>query len=488
MDSITFEYIRSSLLPPETAPQHTEDISALVLNDPSPSPSNRVPEVDSPLYGAPLEELLSQDPLFEVEGNGEWSPTLDGIFQGADAAVPVAPVSLSSIPLTLITVPDFFLDEDSGELYIQQSQEVLGFGGFGSVHEVVNAQGEHLTLKMPNKETPAESVQQEITMLNRIRGSGWHANVAAFRGEVNDIRGVGLLFERYHRKDFWDLLCKRRRLLEPEVRYFGLQLMEGLSHIHQAGLIHCDLKPNNILIGQWMILKIADFGLAEDIEEQKRRQVGSWTGTPGFNAPEVATLDVHTVALDIFSLGCIFYKLISGKLPKLTKYTEAPPYPTNFLQTFAASKDALVMLKCALERDPDDRISLEDLAQHSFFRRGYRPDVLPESAFDTPPAFPADNHNAAIQGKGKGIDRSHVDKTKVASALAATAEAHDEDQDKVCKRKVIDLSKEVKELQEDVEERRKKLKEAFGDAVLADHEDPQDCNVKIAVDIVPKER
>ncbi|KAF9912293.1 hypothetical protein EC991_000185 [Linnemannia zychae] len=68
----------------------------------------------------------------------------------------------------VITVSEFLLDEDSGELYFKQIQEVLGFGGFGCVHEVTNAQGEHLALKMPNKDTPVEVVQQEVAMLHRV--------------------------------------------------------------------------------------------------------------------------------------------------------------------------------------------------------------------------------------------------------------------------------------------------------------------------------
>jgi len=105
-------------------------------------------------------------------------------------------------------------------------------------------------------------------MLRRVQGDDGHVNVAAFLGTIITTQGRGLLFELYDHRDFWRLLSRRGALLTPEVRYYGRQLMEGLTYIHSQGLIHCDFKPNNILVASGMVLKISDYGLAEDIAEQ----------------------------------------------------------------------------------------------------------------------------------------------------------------------------------------------------------------------------
>lgn len=85
-----------------------------------------------------------------------------------------------------------------------------------------------------------------------------------FYGEVDDVRGPCLLLELYQPRDFNVLLLNRAPLPAEEIRFYGLQLVKGLAHIHRAGIRHCDMKPENVLVGSGMQLKISDFGLAED--------------------------------------------------------------------------------------------------------------------------------------------------------------------------------------------------------------------------------
>ncbi|KAF9108935.1 Serine/threonine-protein kinase plk1 [Mortierella sp. GBA35] len=229
-------------------------------------------------------------------------------------------------------------------------------------------------------------IDREIKMLERVKRGGGHDNIVTFLGTVDDIQGTGLLFELCNPRSFWTLLCARGALQEFEVRYFGRQLLEGLKHIHDLGLIHCDLKPDNVLIGNGMVLKIADFGLAEDSEEQENMLRGERTGTPGFNAPEVALMGKHTFALDIYSIGCIFYQMITGQLANLTTFIAAPPMPKDFFLKFTASCDAKDMLRQTLQYDVKERLKLPSLINHNFFREGYCPRMLPETVFDEQPS------------------------------------------------------------------------------------------------------
>lgn len=109
--------------------------------------------------------------------------------------------------------------------------------------------------------------------MKRLKKRGGHVNVAKFHNVVqNNIDGVCLLFELYLSEDFYQLLANRGALLDPETRYFGKQLIEGLKFIHDAGMIHCDFKPENVLVDGDMVLKISDFGHAENGDESTARR------------------------------------------------------------------------------------------------------------------------------------------------------------------------------------------------------------------------
>ncbi|KAF9114991.1 hypothetical protein BGW39_003169, partial [Mortierella sp. 14UC] len=284
-------------------------------------------------------------------------------------------------------VVSFFVDQLTGDLYVENCQERLGQGTYGCVHEVTNVHGVKLALKMPTKHTRADMIAQEIKFLNRLNDRQGHENVVTFHGTVNDISGTGLLFDLCHPRDFWELLTNRGALLEEECRYYGKQLINGLSFIHQRGVLHCDLKPNNILVAMGMVLKICDFGMAEDIEEQDKKPYGSRTSTPGFVAPEIVKFAKHTPALDVFSIGCVFYRMIAGKLFNLTTRDVAKPLPDGFWKDFDATSNAKDVLRRMLDYDPMTRITLESLRGFAFFHQGYCPTSLPESAFDEPPTF-----------------------------------------------------------------------------------------------------
>lgn len=112
--------------------------------------------------------------------------------------------------------------------------------------------------------------------------------------------------------------------LKTAARFVG-QIGEALDYAHAEGVIHRDLKPNNILIDQWDNLYLMDFGLAKMLASaQSLTQSGTVLGTPAYMAPEQAEmsgLDVDTRA-DVYSLGVLLYELLTG----------APPFSADELQ------------------------------------------------------------------------------------------------------------------------------------------------------------
>ncbi|KAK3830960.1 MAG: kinase-like domain-containing protein [Linnemannia elongata] len=100
----------------------------------------------------------------------------------------------------------------------------------------------------------------------------------------------------YQSRDFGALLINRAPLLVAEIRFFSKQPVAGLSHIHEVGIRHCDLKPENVLVDKGMQLKITDFGITEDSTVWSKRMAGARR----YRAPEVLQGKLHTDKIDVF--------------------------------------------------------------------------------------------------------------------------------------------------------------------------------------------
>jgi serine/threonine protein kinase len=111
-----------------------------------------------------------------------------------------------------------------------------------------------------------------------------------------------------------ELLKRRKKLTEPEVRFYLLQLTSALAYLHDAQIIHRDLKLGNIFLDSNMRVKVGDFGLATKLAypEEKKRTV---CGTPNYIAPEILQHSGHSFEVDIWSTGIIIYTLLVGKPP-----------------------------------------------------------------------------------------------------------------------------------------------------------------------------
>ncbi|KAK3831032.1 MAG: kinase-like domain-containing protein, partial [Linnemannia gamsii] len=313
----------------------------------------------------------------------------------------------TSNPKDINSIVGVFVGQFTGELYVENRKDVLGQGTFGHIHEVSDIYGDKLALKMPTRHTRAKDIANEAMFLKRLCARGGHRNVIKFHRTVNDFTGTGLLFELCHPRDFLEFLIKRGDLLEEEVRYYGTQLLDGLAFMHDRGILHCDLKPNNILVGKGMVLKIADIGMAEDIVEQDEERYRQKVSTPGYVTPEIVKNGRHTSALDVFSMGCVFYQMIAGKLLRLTTREMVLPLPDDFFEDFDATGNAKEVLRRMLDYDPRTRVKVSLLRTLPFFRQGYCHPSLPESAFDDPPSLMNNDKRPLEEEKSTEEEESH---------------------------------------------------------------------------------
>jgi serine/threonine protein kinase len=201
----------------------------------------------------------------------------------------------------------------------------LGHGGMGVVYLARNRLMDRLevlkVLKQSLLERPGalERFQQEIRSAAKLS----HINIVAAYAVLR--MGDSLIFamEYVHGQDLSQVVGRRGPLRVPNAAYYAHQAALGLQHAHEKGMVHRDIKPNNLMLaidGKKHVVKILDFGLAkatsEKGDETGLTKSGQLLGTPDYLAPEQSRdAQRADIRADVYSLGCTLYFLLSGKRP-----------------------------------------------------------------------------------------------------------------------------------------------------------------------------
>ncbi|MDY0060619.1 MAG: serine/threonine-protein kinase [Myxococcota bacterium] len=205
-------------------------------------------------------------------------------------------------------------------------RERLGQGGMGTVY-----QAEHLTLGRPvalkilrrelsDREQSVLRFEREARLASQLHHPSC-VMVLDF-GQAGD-GCLYLAMELLVGIDLFDLLSAHRWLDVPRALRIALQLCAGLAEAHQLGLVHRDIKPENIFLvedpGFLDRVKILDFGLAKSLlpgpGEVALSSPGTCFGTPEYLAPEAARGDPVDHRADLYALGVLLYRMVSGRLP-----------------------------------------------------------------------------------------------------------------------------------------------------------------------------
>ncbi|XP_049382830.1 mitogen-activated protein kinase kinase kinase 20-like [Solanum stenotomum] len=168
-----------------------------------------------------------------------------------------------------------------------------------------------------------------------------------------------------------------RGLPEFQVQKHTKNILLGLSLIHKKGIIHCDIKPQNILLttdgadGMAEVAKIADFGLSINLEQNKKENMG-YRGTKRYMAPEALIKEKYYPGVDIWSLGCTVYEMITGKplweSSNSDQMLDRIKYKEPNIENPKLSTKAKDFLNNCLVRNPSARWSADMLLNHSFLK------------------------------------------------------------------------------------------------------------------------
>ncbi|KAG6406369.1 hypothetical protein SASPL_133969 [Salvia splendens] len=262
---------------------------------------------------------------------------------------------------------------------------VIGSGSFGTVNLAVDTStGSLFVVKSATTDAGISSLKNEADILHDLDSP----YIVKCMGKD----GHTLFFEYMGGGSISDMMHKFGGALQEKlIRLYTRQILLGLDFLHRSGIVHSDIKCNNVLVSASGTVKLTDFGCAQ--RTPPCRGIG---GTPLWMAPELLQGHNLDFASDIWSLGCTVIEMATGRPPwdgpsdnpmaamlKISQGHELPRFPANF------SPEGLDFLSRCLDRDPRKRWSSEMLLDHPFLRIG---DVAlsPTSVLDVAAGYDSD--------------------------------------------------------------------------------------------------
>jgi eukaryotic-like serine/threonine-protein kinase len=199
--------------------------------------------------------------------------------------------------------------------------ERLGQGGMGEVYRAEDTKLKRtVALKRLAPSLRADSLYRRRFLEEAERASRFgDAHVAAVYDVLEDQGEIFLILEYVEGQNLRQRL--RHRLSVDEFFAIAVQCAEALVSAHNHGIVHCDIKPENIMLTSAGNIKILDFGVAKHLPRSDQSstvdRIGTFAGTPAYMSPEVLLERVPDGRADIFSLGVVFYEVLTGQHPFL---------------------------------------------------------------------------------------------------------------------------------------------------------------------------
>ena len=257
----------------------------------------------------------------------------------------------------------------------------IGEGKFGLVKLGIHKSTQQrvaikIIKKSQMKDNDAELVKSEIDIMKLCH----HPNVVRLLDHFENAEYIFIVMEYLSGGSLKDyFILKKYNFNEKRAAEIMFQLGLGLQYLHQYGVVHRDLKPDNIMMTEtenMSQIKIMDFGLSK-IMGPKEHVVDGF-GTLSFVAPEVLVRTPYNKEVDIWSLGIILYYMLTGLLPfdddsdneeiiaKMIVFNECK-FPKNAWE--GRSDEVIDLIKRCLEKSPEKRINIESYLKHKWFKK-----------------------------------------------------------------------------------------------------------------------
>jgi serine/threonine protein kinase len=241
-----------------------------------------------------------------------------------------------------------------------------------------------------------------------------HVNVVTVYDVGQDGDRHYMVMEYVDGQDLKTRIRQRGRLAVEEALDITIQVCAGVGHAHKGGIIHCDIKPQNVLVTQDGRVKVTDFGIARALSESGITESETVWGSPLYFSPEQAAGEPPSPASDVYSIGVVMYEMLAGSPPfqaespaalALMHMREEPP-PLAIRNPQVPPQLEWIVRK-VLAKEPSARYRtaeqlahvLEEYRRHSEQRTGWQPVVPSRPAATQPPLdYAAEPESPPVSG------------------------------------------------------------------------------------------
>ncbi len=253
--------------------------------------------------------------------------------------------------------------------------EEIGQGGMGTVYKAYdNKIREVVALKLLKPEIASdleviERFRNEIKLARQVA----HRHVCRMYDLGEEWLTIYISMEYVPGEDLKSFIRRSGHLTEAKAVGLAKQIAEGLAEAHRLGVVHRDLKPQNVMIDKDGNAKIMDFGIARSLHTKGVTGTGVIIGTPEYMAPEQAEGGDVDRRVDLYALGAILFEMVTGRVPFegatplsiVLKHRSEPPVDPTSINAQISAGLSRIILKC-LAKSRDDRYAsatevLEDL-------------------------------------------------------------------------------------------------------------------------------
>ncbi len=258
---------------------------------------------------------------------------------------------------------------------------VLGIGGMAVVYKAFDHKlKRNVAIKVLRDDVAVDS-QSRRRFRTEYQAVGMlsHPNIRAVYDVVSSGDTEYIVMEYVEGINLKQYLKKKKALTWKETLHFATQIARALSHAHSKGIIHMDIKPQNIMLPKDGVAKVADFGIAQLGDTGENDDSEEAVGSIHYISPEQARGETVDARSDIYSLGVVMYEMLTGRLPfdgesvaevAVKHFTVIPEVPTAINPDIPQELEDITLH--AMQPNPADRYStidemLEDLED---FRKG----------------------------------------------------------------------------------------------------------------------
>jgi cell division cycle 2-like len=272
-----------------------------------------------------------------------------------------------------------------GNIYNYERLEVLGSGSYGVVVKARDLRtGETVAVKwIRRRDDDLRAVFQEARCLAACRG---HPSVVQIRDVAADaVTGDVFIVMEFVGPSLEGLVSQLRPRSEAEARACMRQLLRGAERMHAAGVIHRDIKPDNVLVGAGGALKICDLGMATPVDPAGVPYTEDKVCTLWYRAPELLVgCRTYGPAVDVWSLGCVMFELLAGAPlfhgaeDEGDMYARVLELQVNMTSTgcraFEGLSEAGREVLCGLlSVEPEERLTAAEALKHRWFKEADAP-------------------------------------------------------------------------------------------------------------------